>query len=451
MAAVMGKCAKGLASLLLSASLLLTWPATAGPYRHRDVRPRATSAQMQRFRNAKPYRKVRLRAEWRERLQLHATREARQKRNAARQKRFQRWLARLHNGDVAVRGEVVATDLSDQSLARARQQGFDVVRERTLEGLGQRLTVLQAKEGIDVEEALARLRVADPEGDYDFNHVMDGSGEIRATRVPVTYAPAEPRAETPGALPAGVRIGLIDSGVDASVPALQNTRLVLRNFTDDGEVVGDGHGTAIASLLVGNGKTVRGMTQSATLYGADVFGDAPTGGAADAVVEALAWLAREQVPVINISLVGPRNRAVEKAIATLVGRGVVIVAAVGNDGPASPPLYPAAYPGVIGVTAVDRKNHVLVEANQGPQVTFAAIGNDIVVTDEDGAALKVRGTSFAAPVVTARFAAMLATGTTKSISDRLAQQAVDLGARGRDDIYGLGLISASATTVAKRN
>ncbi|WP_222872612.1 S8 family serine peptidase [Hankyongella ginsenosidimutans] len=136
----------------------------------------------------------------------------------------------------------------------------------------------------------------------------------------------------------------------------------------------------------------------ATLYAADVYGaDDPDGGSSEAVIKALAWMARENVPVINISLVGPPNRALEKAIATLSARGFTIVASVGNDGPSAPPLYPAAYPQVVGVTGVDSRQKVLLEANQGDQVDFAARGADVLVSTPDGELMKVRGTSFAAP------------------------------------------------------
>ena len=79
----------------------------------------------------------------------------------------------------------------------------------------------------------------------------------------------------------------------------------------------------------------------------------PSGGSIDAILGALGWMAREHVPVVNISLVGPPNTLLENVTRAMVARGHLLVAAVGNDGPAAKPLYPAAYPGVIGVTGVD--------------------------------------------------------------------------------------------------
>src|SRR3546814_15328799 len=80
------------------------------------------------------------------------------------------------------------------------------------------------------------------------------------------------------------------------------------------------------------------------------------------------------VPVINVSLVGPPNLLVRTAVTAVQRRGLIVVAAVGNDGPAAAPLYPAAYPGVVAVTGVDSNNRVLSEAGRGPHVDFAAPG-----------------------------------------------------------------------------
>jgi subtilisin family serine protease len=161
------------------------------------------------------------------------------------------------------------------------------------------------------------------------------------------------------------------------------------------------------------------------------------------MTRALSWLATEQIPTINVSLVGPRNRIVEAAVAQLVRRGFLIVAAVGNDGPAAAALYPASYEGVVGVTGVDRRGRVLVEAGRGPQVDFAALG---VVG-------RVRGTSYAAPIVAgmlANHAAQPSPGAAERAIAALASQARDLGARGRDDVYGAGLVSVGAGAIASR-
>ena len=332
------------------------------------------------------------------------------------------------NDELVVRAEVVAIDITDAALAQALKSDFHVLRTQELAELGLRITVLQAPAGWSASRGLKWLRKLDPAGSYDYNHVYLDSGGIGAA---VAGLAAPGSATVAG----GARLGLIDGGVDQAHRVFSGIRL--HRFGCNGAAVPSAHGTAVASLAL------RG--QPATeLYAADVYCGEPTGGAIDAVAAAFGWLARERVAVINVSLVGPRNALLERVVRSLVDQGYVIVAAVGNDGPAAPPLFPAGYDGVIGVTAVDAKRRVLVEAGRGKQVDFAALGFDqnaaASVPDSYG---PVRGTSFAAPLVAGLLARkMMAPDTQRRerALDELAQAAQDLGARGRDDIYGAGLV-----------
>ena len=331
-------------------------------------------------------------------------------------------------GEPAVRHEIFAWAPSAAALAVAQAEGLRVVRDSGDDAL--RTVVLRVPDGADTAAVLARLRALDPEGVYDFNHIYTGSAaspletpvrNAAATKAGVEQGFSEAKLRScgtvepckarllpgPADLTPSVRIGLVDSGVDSSHDVFGDARIA--RWGCGGKDYPSAHGTAVAALMVGRSARFHGVAPQASLYAADIYCDSPTGGAADQIAGALAWMARQQVGVINLSLVGPPNQALERIVGAMQQRGHLIVAAVGNDGPAAPPLYPASYPGVVGVTAVDRNNRPLPEAARGPQVMFAAPGNNMVSAAPGSPAYRaVRGTSFAAPLVAALLAESLA-------------------------------------------
>jgi hypothetical protein len=241
----------------------------------------------------------------------------------------------------------------------------------------------------------------------DYNHIYEPAG---GALLPAAGALlAANRAVRPGA-----RIAMIDGGI-ASHPALARASIEQRGFAGGAQPTG--HGTAVGSLIVGDQGIFKGAARGAQLFVGDVYGGNAAAGSATTIVRALAWAASKRPSVINISLVGPSNRMLARAISALRGRGIALVAAVGNDGPASPPQYPASYPGVIAVTGVDSRNRALREAGRSAHLDFAAPGADLAAALPGKGYTVVRGTSFAAPFVTARLAA---TGS----ADRLASEAV---------------------------
>src|SRR5439155_4003536 len=219
---------------------------------------------------------------------------------------------------------------------------------------------------MSAKAALRLLQKIAPELQADFDHRLERAGGW--------FAPVA------GALAAttsigGVRsIGMIDGGV-ASHPSLAGKPIEQNGFA--GAPQPTGHGTAVASLLVGSQGPFHGAATGAQLFVADVYGGNRAAGSATSIVRALGWLAGHHLQVINISLVGPPNRLVQRAIEIVQSRGIAVVAAVGNDGPAAPPQYPASYPGVIAVTAVDAKGHSLPEAGKPIHLDFAAPGADM--------------------------------------------------------------------------
>jgi hypothetical protein len=353
--------------------------------------------------------------------------------------RHRKQIDRDPDGQPVVRGEVVAYSPTSAALAAARAAGFTVARTRVLSDLDATVVVLQAPDDVGTVSAVKQVRAVDPSGIYDFNHLYTGSGAMQpeeAHKGARTGAPAKQAAASDTSRP---RVGLIDAGIDETHPALR--AVDIQRHGCDAAPVPTAHGTAVASLLVGRAAGFSGAAPTATLYAADIYCGALTGGAVDALVEALDWMARQQVPVVNISLVGPSNAMLARVVAAALAHGHLVVAAVGNDGPAAPPLYPASYPGVVGVTAVDARDRVLPEAARGPQVVFAAPGADLAVaaSGTEGYA-PARGTSFAAPIVAGL---LVSTGLhSEAAVAQLARAAVDLGPPGRDPIYGYGLVGA---------
>ena len=329
-------------------------------------------------------------------------------------------------GQPVVRGEVLAISPSDPALAAIQAAGFSVARRTRSDDLGLELVTLTPPKGLSAKAAVRRLRELDPTGDYDFNHL---------------YADAGTGASSPPARPAAAggagRVGLLDGGVDAAQAGFKGVRIQSRGFAPGGARA-SAHGTAVASVLAAGG--------AGEILAADVYGRGPTGGSAEAIVSALAWMAQAKVAVVNVSLVGPPNGPLGAAVKALVARGHLIVAAVGNDGPAAPALYPASYPGVIAVTGVDRRRRLLPEAGRATHVDFAAYGAEVKVAAPGGRTATVRGTSYAAPVVAARLARMIDAadpqGAKRAIA-QLAEAAIDLGAPGPDPLYGRGLVEAA--------
>lgn len=340
-------------------------------------------------------------------------------------------------GQPAVRGEIVAVDPDVQVMREAAAAGFETLSDERIEGLDVRSVRLRPPQGWSLREALKRLRKIAPDGDFTANHLHLPSG---ATAIAAGGMLAAAGAATNP-------LGLIDGGV-AGHPALTGP-IEQRGFAA-GAPAPNPHGTAVASLIAGSGP-VRGGAPGSALLVADVYGRDPAGGNAVAIARALGWMVQRRVPVVTVSLVGPANPLLTKAVAASQARGTMIVAAVGNDGPAAPPAYPASYPGVIAVTGVDGRNRALPEAGRALHLDYAAPGTDMVAAKIGGVG-KVRGTSFAAPLVAGRLGLVYAApdpARRAAAITTLDRQARDLGKKGPDRQFGRGLVCGDCRTAGR--
>ncbi len=341
----------------------------------------------------------------------------------------------------------IAVLVDSDTLADMIAGGFDLMSKQELRTLGLTLASLRNSGADSLPDAVQKLRDQYPDAVIDFNHIY----EFAAESEPVVAPAAEPVAfdeqndEDDGKL----RVGIIDSAVQSEHRALSGV-----NVTSKDLAFYDGHrplthGTAVASLIA------RSAGNEVNILAASVFvqidGYAP-GASSEGLVAALDWLASEKVDVINMSLAGPGNDLLKTAIARLQASGPTIVAAVGNNGPSSEPLFPAAYDGTIGVTAVDRKRRIFRYANRGDYVDFAAPGVDVKVADSTNGGWRIEsGTSMASPYVSVIVAGIVRDGAAEhnDVASWLQASAKDLGKRGHDKVFGYGLLTHTPVTVSK--
>jgi hypothetical protein len=294
------------------------------------------------------------------------------------------------------RGFVAVVNPDPAGLQAALRAGFRMAADQPEPDLGLRVVSLAVPNRMSARSALKLLRNVAPQLVADFDHLFEPAGGALA---PIGGALA---AAQGGGSAGGRIIGMIDGGV-ASHPSLAGKSIEQNGFA--GAPRPTGHGTAVASLLVGSQGPFHGAAIGAQLFVADVYGGNRAAGSATSIVRALGWLAGHRAQVINISLVGPPSLLVQRAVEAVQARGIAVVAAVGNDGPAAPPQYPASYPGVVAVTAVDAGGRAIPEAGRAAHLDFAAPGADIAAALPGQGYVRVRGTSFAAPLAAARLLA----------------------------------------------
>jgi Subtilase family len=345
---------------------------------------------------------------------------------------------------------VVSSNMAEarQLAEQARGLGLAIRRRTILGALGFVVSVFRVPREAGVGDALLRLRQALPNVRADANHRFQLMGDD-----PKTYGRRLIGWNGTAACGAGQRIGLVDTPVEIRHPALSGRWIRTRAFLPNGVAAASAeHGTATAALLVG--KNI-GLVPAAGVYAANVFRarDKEADTTAEWVVFALNWLAESRVSIINLSLGGPRNLIVEAATGRLLDRGIAIVAAAGNGGADAPPVFPAAQPGVLAVTAVDARFEPYKRANRGEYISFAAPGVDVwtALPGRDGA--YVSGTSYSAPFLTATLAVARqrnSKSTWPAIVKQLRTRARDLGAPGKDPVFGWGLIQAAACRAPAR-
>lgn len=354
-------------------------------------------------------------------------------------------LIELNTGDIIVRNEMLV--LADEALLDQlnRHPALTLRERRALSTLNTSLGSFSVRNDTPLDTLRAELREAYPGLSVDFNHGYElnqgpGAGDNAPITLSALYHPT-----TPGGTQAA--IGMLDGPVNTDHPAFTDARVVQKAFVAHPSDRDRAHGTAVASLLVGRAPQWQGLAPDAELYVASVFSEQARYGSiatTQSLITALDWLASRSVDIINISLAGPANQTLEAALQRVRDRGILSVAAAGNAGPLADPQYPAAYPTVVAVTAIDRQRTLYPYAVRGEHLDFSAYGVGVTAASGTQGFETVTGTSFAAPVVTALLARSLAEGRSPEAAlQALEADTLDLGESGKDPLFGHGLAGKS--------
>jgi len=248
----------------------------------------------------------------------------------------------------------------------------------------------------------------------------------------------------------GIVIGLVDSRVDISHPALAGSVKEIFSSVDNPSTAADGHGTAMAGTIAAHGDMLTGMAPAAELVAAEVFSRDAAGkmeGVTYHILRGIDWVYGNGAAVINMSFAGPRDPLIGDIVKAATDAGRILVAAAGNAGAKAPPLFPAADGNVIAVSAVDHDRKVFSGANRGKYIDIAAPGVEVLVIQPGNGTGLSTGTSVATAHVTGLLALALERARhldRKAAGSLIAKAAQQLDAPAT--AVGAGLIDALATT-----
>ncbi len=364
--------------------------------------------------------------------------------------------------------EVLAIDATAETVQRAQSLGFTTAPATKLTELNFSVTKLLPPKGMSAGQAQALLQAKVPGGSFAPNQKYRIYRTASGTETKPSGVPPTPSLDAGPACGAdrcfardiigwkpelgkcvsGMKVGIIDTSVDVTHPAFARKKIEIRHFGQKDRPGPDWHGTGVVALLAGDGQsTTPGLIPDASFYVADIFyAGEDKGPASDtlSMLRAFNWLEAKGVRIINMSLSGPPDALIQKAVAKLSAKGILLVAAAGNDGPHNAGAsYPAAYDDVIAVTAVNKNMQNYRYANRGSYVDVAAPGVAIWTALPGAQHGYHSGTSFATPYVTASLAAIYSRiGGQKPDAVMAQLQYRDLGDAGADPVYGRGLLVA---------
>ena len=243
---------------------------------------------------------------------------------------------------------------------------------------------------------------------------------------------------------ANITIAVIDSEIDVAHPDLAG--VVAQRFSAVGGAPEKphAHGTGMAGAMAAR-QRILGTAPGARLLAVHAFSSnaAKAESTTFNILKGIDWSVGQGARIINMSFAGPKDPSLQRVLKLAYDKGIVLVAAAGNAGAKSPPLFPGADPLVIAVTATDVDDKLFTGANRGSYISVAAPGVDILVPAPDNAYQLTTGTSVAAAEVSGIVALLLERNpklTPADIRRILTASARRLAPGERDDNFGSGLI-----------
>lgn len=362
---------------------------------------------------------------------------------------------RFFNNEVLL--QVSSSLPPDQLEALAREVGLTVIATQSLGSAGRTAFRFQLRSGMNVRQAIRLLEsksiVAVAQPNYQYQLVQPAGAAVGTRGDPSQYMMGKLYLDEAHRLATGngVTIAVIDSEADKRHSELAGV------ISNEFNAVGAGqkahaHGTAMVGAIASRDRLL-GVAPNARILAVRAFGETATSaeGTSFNILKGIEWAVSQGARVINMSFAGPHDPSLERALKAARDKGVVLVAAAGNAGPASKPLFPGADPSVIAVTATDSDDRLFRQANRGAYVSVASPGVEILAPAPDEAYQMSTGTSIATAHVSGVIALMLERDPTLTPADVkliLETTATDLGPKGRDVQFGWGLVNPQKALAA---
>ena len=309
---------------------------------------------------------------------------------------------------------------------------------------------LRLRQGQSLEALLAAIS-ADPDVELATpNYNYEVSKKASLPKGAPQYAGETIRLEEAHRLARGqgVMIAVIDTAIDDAHPEIAGAIAGKFDAVGSGVAQPDPHGTEIAGILAARAE-LTGVAPEAKLLSVRAFSGSkakPAQSTSLQLLKGIDWAYEAGAKIMNMSFTGPMDPLLERMIKAAAEKGVIVIAAAGNDGPKAPPVYPAAYAEVIAVTATDEKDKLYGKANRGEYVFIAAPGVDIVALGLKGGYGISSGTSMAAAHVSGVVALLMERDAKLSASDVreiLASSARKPAKSLGKDAVGAGILDAA--------